>query len=116
MFLKIQLVILAVIFLLVSTPAQKKEIVAYYAGPHRNSYGNFLKVLDKNGSADKITVLCYAFAFPFPDSSGNIIPGIRHYPAYEEIYSGDMSIDGITDSPAQSLRGVFNQLKKTPAA
>jgi chitinase len=112
MFLKIQLVILAVIFLLVSTPAQKKEIVAYYAGPHRNSYGNFLKVLDKNGSADKITVLCYAFAFPFPDSSGNIIPGIRHYPAYEEIYSGDMSIDGIADSPAQSLRGVFNQLKK----
>ncbi|MEJ2615132.1 MAG: glycosyl hydrolase family 18 protein, partial [Ignavibacteriaceae bacterium] len=103
------------IILTSETIAQKKEIIAYYAGPHRNYQENLLKTLDKNGSADKITVICYAFAFPLPDSSGNIVPKIRPYPTYQQIYSSEMSIDGIADSPTQSLRGVFNQLKKLKA-
>ncbi len=98
-----------------SVTPQEKEIVAYYAGPHRNSQQNFLRNLDKNGSADKITTLCYAFAFPRPDSSGNIIPKVDEFAAYQKIYSGDISIDGIADSQTQSLRGVFNQLKKLKA-
>ncbi|MFZ0456333.1 MAG: glycosyl hydrolase family 18 protein [Ignavibacteriaceae bacterium] len=89
--------------------------MAYYAGPHRNYQENLLKTLDENGSADKITVICYAFAFPLPDSLGNIVPKIRPYPTYQEIYSSEMSIDGQADSPKQSLRGVFNQLKKLKA-
>ena len=114
--LKIQYFLLSIIIILTSeTIAQKKEIIAYYAGPHRNYQENLLKTLDKNGSADKITVICYAFAFPLPDSSGNIVPKIRPYPAFQEIYSSKMSLDGIADSPTQSLRGVFNQLKKLKA-
>lgn len=113
MFLKIQYFLLSILFILNSiTIAQKKEIVAYYAGPHRNYQENILKNLVENGSADKITVLCYAFAFPLPDSFGNIIAKVQAYPTYQEIYSSDMSIDGVGDSQTQTLRGVFNQLKK----
>ncbi len=116
MMIRIKYFLFTLLFVLTSiTAAQKKEIVAYYAGPHRNYRENILKNLDKNGSADKITVLCYAFAFPLPDSFGNIIPKIQAYPTYQEIYSNDMSIDGIADSQTQSLRGVFNQLKKLKA-
>ena len=116
MLLKFQNIFICIIFILTSiTVAQKKEIVAYYAEPHRNYQENLLKLLDKNGSADKITVLCYAFAFPSPDSLGNIIPRIRPYPSYQEIYSSEMSIDGIADNQTQSLRGIFNQLKKLKA-
>ena len=116
MLLRTQYFLLLLLLILASfTAAQKKEIVAYYAGPHRIYQKNLLKDLDKNGSADKITVLCYAFAFPRPDSSGNIIPMIDAAFTYQKLFPGNMSIDGVADSPAQSLRGVFNQLKKLKA-
>lgn len=90
-------------------PTQKKEIVAYYMGPHTG----FLKVLKKNGSADKITILDYAFAIPLPDPSGNIIPWFSNaYSVYQEIFSKEMSIDGIADSLTQPLRGQLNQLRE----
>ena len=106
----ILLVILS--FLPVLLPAQKKEIVAYYTG----SNPTYLKVLEKNGSADKITILDYAFAIPLPDSSGNIIPAFPNaYSTYQEIYSKEMSIDGTADSSDQPLRGQLNQLRKLKA-
>ena len=107
--------LLLLLILTSATSAQRKEIVAYYAGPYRNYQENLLKTLDKNGSADKITIICYAFAFPLPDSSGNIVPKVRPYPAYQQIYSSEMSVDGVADNPKQPLRGVFNQLKKLKA-
>ena len=94
--------------------AQKKEIVAYYAGGDSyNSY--FVKNIKTSGSADKITVLIYAFATPGPDSSGNIIAHINPYIDYQQVYSSSMSIDGVADDSTQSLRGQFNQLKKLKA-
>ena len=95
------------------TFAQKKEIVAYYPGYHKEYKINYAKNLDLNGSADKITVLYYAFAVPMPDQAGDIIPVFMHpYSAYQEIYPGEKSVDGIADSTKQLLRGQLNQLKE----
>ena len=87
--------------------AQEREIVAYYTG-----FRSSAKELEKTGSAGKLTIINYAFARPEPDSSGNIIPKIHSYSAYQEVYSAEMSVDGIADDPSQPLRGQFNQLRK----
>lgn len=96
------------VFISLASP-QKKEIIAYYGG-FRSGY--YVKDIERIGSADKLTVINYAFAVPVPDSLGNIIPKINSYSAYQEVYSGEMSIDGIADDSAQMLRGNFNQLRK----
>ena len=107
-----RIILFIILTLSVVTSAQKKEIVAYYTGGNPG----YLKVLEKNGSADKITILDYAFAVPLTDSLGNIVPWFSNaYSIYREIYSKDMSIDGIADSLNQSLRGQFNQLRKLKA-
>jgi len=109
-------IFLAIILLILSPMinAQKKEIVAYYPewrAKNKNPY--FVKDIERGGSADKITVLNYAFVQPEPDSSGNIIPAfIDPYLAYQQVYSSAMSIDGVADDSTQSLRGQFNQLRK----
>ena len=102
--------ILIFIFLPLITAAQEKEIVAYYTG-----FRSSAKELEKTGSADKLTILNYAFARPMPDSSGKIIPQIHSYSAYQEVYSSEMSIDGVADDTLQPLRGQFNQLRKLKA-
>jgi len=104
------LIIFAICSLQIFT--QKKEIIAYFGGYHSAHSGFLVKDVEKRGVADKITVINYAFATPWPDSSGNIIPQINPYFAYQEVYSGEMSVDGIADDSTQSLRGNFNQLKK----
>jgi chitinase len=95
--------------------AQKKEIVAYYEGGSAAYNSHVVKNLQKYGSADKITVLNYAFAVPGQDSSGNIALFFDHYLDYQQPYSSDMSIDGIADDSTRLLRGQFNQLKKLKA-
>jgi chitinase len=91
--------------------AQEKEIVAYYyGGAAYNSF--YVKNIKTSGSADKITVLIYAFAVPGPDSTRAIVPLINSNLDYEQPYSPAMSIDGIADDSTQPLRGLFNQLKK----
>ncbi len=106
-----------IIFVLLFVPliaAQKKEIVAFF--PEWRVKGNnpyFVKDIEARGSADKITVLNYAFIIPRADSAGRILPGfLDPYYAYRQIYSSEMSIDGIADDSANTLRGQFNQLKK----
>jgi chitinase len=108
------LLIIILLFIQAGANAQKKEIVAYYP-EWRAKFPNpyLVKDIEKSGSADKITVLNYAFIIPEPDSSGNIIPSfLDSYLAYQQIYSSGMSVDGIADDSSQSLRGQFNQLKK----
>jgi len=92
--------------------AQKKEIVAYYPGGGFGSHAYLVKNLKTSGSADKITVLIYAFGIPSPDSAGNVVTKINPYSDYVQQYSSGMSIDGIADDSTQPLRGQFNQLKK----
>ncbi|MGE5805227.1 MAG: glycosyl hydrolase family 18 protein [Ignavibacteria bacterium] len=92
---------------------QQREIIAYY--PEFRSQGQifYVKDLEKNNTASKLTIINYAFVEPIPDSLGNIIPGfIKSYSAYQEIFSSEASVDGIADKSDQPLRGQFNQLRK----
>jgi len=103
-------------FLSTLISAQKKEIVAYFPqwGIEHQPY--YVKYIESTGSADKITIINYAFSEPKPDSSGNIIAGFMNsYYDYQQLYNSEMSIDGIGDDSAQPLRGHFNQLKKLKA-
>ncbi len=107
-------IILFVLLFIPIVNAQKKEIVAFlpeWVVKGDNPY--YVKDIEDRGSADKITVLCYAFIVPQPDSTGRIIPGfLNPYQAYQQIYSSEISIDGIADDSTSTLRGQFNQLKK----
>ena len=94
--------------------AQKKEIIAYY--PEWRAKGSnpyVVKNIITSHTAGKITVLNYAFGIPKPDSSGNIVVGFMDpYLAYQQVYSSEMSVDGVADDSTQSLKGQFNQLRK----
>jgi Chitinase len=111
----IKIILLIIFSFQVFLSAQKKEIVAYYEGGSAVYRSYFVKNLKSSGSADKITVLNYAFALPGQDSSGNIVLFFDHYIDYQQAYSPDMSIDGIADDSTRLLRGQFNQLKKLKA-
>ncbi len=105
--------ILVILFLSINVAAQQKEIIAYFPqwGVEHQPY--YIKHIEDAGSANKITILNYAFIVPSPDSTGKIIAGFMNdYYDYQQTYSADMSIDGIADDPQQKLRGHFNQLKK----
>ncbi len=96
--------------------AQKKEIVAYYPEFRSRDQNYFIKDIEKVSSAYKLTTLDYAFVYPAPDSSGNIVPiFLDSYAAYQQVYTAEMSIDGIADDSTQPLRGQFNQLRKLKA-
>ncbi|HKJ80660.1 MAG TPA: glycosyl hydrolase family 18 protein [Ignavibacteriaceae bacterium] len=95
--------------------AQTREVVAYYPewGVEHNYYA---KNMEEIGSADKVTVLIYAFCEPKTDADGNIIPEFKNaYEAYQQVYNSKMSIDGAADDSTQPLRGQFNQLRKLKA-
>lgn len=97
----------------IAVTAQKREIVAYYPewGPARGSY--YVKNIETTGSADKLTVINYAFMTPTKDSLGNVVVDfINSYADYKQSYSSNLSIDGRPDDSTQHLRGEFNQLKK----
>lgn len=110
------LIFSAVIFLL--TPLNflwaQKEIIAYFPSWKVKQNPYYVKNIVEAGSADKLTVLNYAFVVPGPDSLGNIVPQFMHpYYDYVQVYRSDMSVDGVADdSINQALRGHFNQLKK----
>ncbi len=94
--------------------AQTKQVVAYYPEwgvEHQRPY--YVKQIETSGSADKLAVLIYAFSEPGPDSTGAIGPNFKNaFEAYQQVYSSDMSIDGVADDSTQPLRGQFNQLRK----
>jgi chitinase len=95
---------------------QKTEILAYFPGwkGHVNSY--LVKTIQACGTADKLTVINYAFSQPRPDSSGKIVVMMNHPVSdYCDVYSSAISVDGVADDSTQPLRGNFNQLKKLKA-
>jgi chitinase len=105
-----KILVVAIIFSSFAS-AQKKEIVAYYGGYRSGNSGYLIKDIEIKGLADKLTVINYAFAVPVLDSLGNIFPRVNSFTAYQEIYSSEMSINGIADDSTQPLRGNFNQLR-----
>jgi chitinase len=95
---------------------EKKQILGYYPGwkGHVNSY--LVKTIEACGSADKLTIINYAFAQPRPDSTGRVVVFMNHPESdYYDVYTAQLSIDGIADDSTQALRGNFNQLKKLKA-
>ena len=92
----------------------QKQIVGYFA--QWGIYGrNFrVKDVDTNGSAQKLTIINYAFA--------NIVNGqcvmttqtgvMDAYADYQKSFNAAESVDGVGDTWNQPLRGNFNQLKE----
>ncbi len=92
------------------------QIVAYFPEWEvRRPY--YVKNIETSGSADKITVINYAFGYPGPDpQTGDITCQMRDpKAAYQQSYTAEMSVDGQADDPGQPLRGHFNQLRKLKA-
>jgi chitinase len=114
MFQKFAKILLLIIFSLqIFISGQKKEIIAYYPGYGAAWQSYIVKNLKTSGSAGKITVLIFAFAEPAPDSAGNIVlKPLNPKANFQQVYTADMSIDGVPDDSSQPLRGQFNQLKK----
>jgi chitinase len=92
------------------------QIAAYFPEWRvRDAY--FVRNIESAGSADRLTLINYAFGIPAPDpASGQIVP-THELPeaAYGQVYSAAMSVDGQADDPGQPLRGHFNQLRKLKA-
>lgn len=93
------------------------HIVGYFPEWGRYRQQPYLvKNIVTSGSADKLTVINYAFGLPKPDPTGVVTCQIDdHVAAYQQAYSAEASVDGVADDPRQPLRGHFNQLKKLKA-
>ncbi|TQJ00907.1 glycoside hydrolase family 18 protein [Amycolatopsis cihanbeyliensis] len=112
--------------------AQASDLTVNYY-PQWAVYGRntYIGDIERNGSADGLDVLNYAFAnihatehtcFMDTQSVGN--PGDPDYPRdnagdahadYQRVITAGQSVDGVADDPAAKLRGNFNQLKKLKA-
>ncbi|MDH3768020.1 MAG: glycoside hydrolase family 18 protein, partial [Gammaproteobacteria bacterium] len=93
--------------------ADERKVIAYFPewGVYQQPY--YVRGIVDAGSADKLSVLNYAFVVPFPDGNGNYICEFDDpVAAYQQIYNASMSVDGVADDPTQDLYGHFNQLKK----
>jgi chitinase len=95
-----------------------RQLVAYYPqwGVYDRKY--FVKNIDTSGSADKLTVINYAF--------GNVVDGQCQVGVtqsrvgdamadYQQAIMFPLAVDGVSDSPSDPLRGNWNQLKKLKA-
>ncbi len=68
------------------------------------------------GSAEHLTTLIYAFAYPKPDATGQVVCTLFDpWAAYQIPYASGESVDGEPDESGQVLKGHFNQLKKLKA-
>jgi len=97
-------------------PLSKYQIAAYFPEWEvRRAY--YIKNIASAGLADKITLINYAFGALGPDpATGQVTCQFRDAAAaYQQVYSAEMSVDGIPDRPDQPLRGHFNQLRKLKA-
>ena len=93
--------------------AQKKEIIAYFPSWGAAQEHYYIRNIEVCGSANKISVLNYAFVIPDSVSPGNIgLKFMDPYFDYQQFYTAEMSVNGIADDSTQALRGHFNQLRK----
>jgi chitinase len=76
----------------------------------------FPKNLIENGSAEKLTVINYAFGNVKPDANGNVVcQSFDTWADYGRPTESDNSIDGVGDIWGEPLRGNFRQLQKLKA-
>ena len=107
------------------------ERVAYF--PSWSIYANsyYVKTLDTNGTAAKLTKLNYAFenidavnltcfaankpASTDENSTTGNDGSSDAWADYQKSFTADQSVDGVADTWGNSLKGNFNQLKKLKA-
>ena len=76
----------------------------------------FPKNLIDNGSAEKLTVINYAFGNVKPDADGNVVcQSFDTWADYGRPTEPENSIDGVGDIWGEPLRGHFRQLQKLKA-
>ncbi|NWF90521.1 MAG: hypothetical protein HXY50_13800 [Ignavibacteriaceae bacterium] len=93
--------------------SRSKEIVGYFPQWKADDGKYYVKNIETSGAADKLTILNYAFAYPWVDSAGNVsVRLMDSYSDYCQPYTANMSIDGEADDSLQHLKGHFNQLRK----
>ncbi len=76
----------------------------------------FVKNLDDNGSAGRLTNINYAFGGVAPNGEGDVVcSSVDPWADFQRPVSAAESVDGVGDAPESGLRGNFNQLKKLKA-
>ncbi len=90
-------------------PTLTKEVVGYFIqwGIYKRNY--YVKNIVTSGSADKLTIINYAFAGIDENLNCRILD---EFADYEKAFDANESVDGVADSFSQPLRGNFNQLRK----
>src|SRR5262245_55905707 len=75
-----------------------------------------VKNVEDSGSADKLTVMNYAFGNVAPDGNGNVTCQIADpWADYQKPWAPEESVDGVAVPWGGSLRGNFQQLKALKA-
>jgi chitinase len=93
------------------------QVVGYFI--QWGIYGRqfYVKNLVDNGSAEKLTVINYAFGNVAPDDDGDVVcKSFDSWADYVAPIEAENSVDGVADIWGEPLRGNFNQLRKLKAA
>jgi RHS repeat-associated protein len=124
----------AVLFVVLGRPANAasgNEVVAYYGNWDIYQHNYFLKDVDQRGAAKNITKLIYSFeninpttlqcfqaTHPVDMNESNPNAGDGGGDAwgdYQRPFTAAESVNGQADSPAQALKGSFNQIRELKA-
>jgi chitinase len=93
------------------------QVVGYFIQWGIYDRGFYVKNLVDNGSAEKLTVINYAFGNVAPNDEGDVVcKSFDSWADYGALMSPENSVDGVGDIWGAPLRGNFNQLIKLKAA
>jgi chitinase len=92
--------------------AETGRVVGYYIQWGIYGRGYTVKNVETSGSADKLTVINYAFGKVAPDADGNVVcVSGDAWADYQKPWSADESVTGKEVPWSEPLRGNFQQLK-----
>jgi chitinase len=93
------------------------QVVGYFIQWGIYGRGFFVKNLVDSGSAEKLTVINYAFGNVAPNDEGDVVcKSFDSWADYGAPMAAENSVDGVADVWGDPLRGNFNQLRKLKAA
>jgi chitinase len=97
-------------------PRGGKELVGYYIQWGLYGRGYTVKNVETSGSADRLTVLNYAFGNVAPDASGDVVcQSGDPWADYGVTWDANTSVDGVPVVWGEPLRGNFQQLRALKA-
>ncbi|MFG1814619.1 glycoside hydrolase family 18 protein [Kribbella sp. NPDC049174] len=97
---------------LTAVPAEahsSKRVVGYYTNWSGYDRNFLVSDLVKNGSAERLTHINYAFGFL--DEHGTCVSS-DPWADYQRPFTAEQSVSGTADAPGQALNGNLNQLKQ----